>query len=215
MDRLEEIVRAAYDTMIGLDLTDLVVDGCITKAPCGGEIAGPSPVDRAKQGTKRSNVVDGNGIPLGTVTAPANQHDSPVLDPTLDKVGRLRLPEDVTVNLDRGYDSHVTRKELRDRELGAAIAKRRGLPAIRASIRRVVERLNSWQNAFKKLVLCTERRQRALDFYVTFANVVIILTLHGGSSPVACGGLKPIAVRRLIREGWKRYRWESRPARCP
>ena len=38
---------------ITLDLDDLSVDGCITKAPCGGEVAGRSPVDRGKQGTKR------------------------------------------------------------------------------------------------------------------------------------------------------------------
>jgi hypothetical protein len=24
-----------------------------------------------------------------------------------------------------------------------------------------------------------------------------------------------IIVRRLIREGWRRYRWEERPSRCP
>src|SRR4029078_7034252 len=53
----EAVLRAAlagYDQMIGLDLDDLSVDGSITKAPCGGEVAGRSPVDRGKQGTNRS-----------------------------------------------------------------------------------------------------------------------------------------------------------------
>ncbi|MEY9963322.1 hypothetical protein ABIA33_001355 [Streptacidiphilus sp. MAP12-16] len=44
---------AAYDRMIGLELEHLAADGCQTKAPCGGECAGKSPVDRAKQGVKR------------------------------------------------------------------------------------------------------------------------------------------------------------------
>src|SRR6185312_10681289 len=83
MDRLEDTALVAYDRMIGLELDDLAVDGCITKAPCGGEVAGPSPVDRGKQGLKRSTVVDAQGIPLGTVVAPASRHDSPLLDPTL------------------------------------------------------------------------------------------------------------------------------------
>jgi hypothetical protein len=39
----------AYDRMIGLQLHELSVDGCITKAPCGGERAGRSPVDRGKE----------------------------------------------------------------------------------------------------------------------------------------------------------------------
>src|SRR5919108_1576587 len=77
MEKLQEIVLDSYDRMIGLDLTDIVVDCCITKAPCGGEKAGKSPVDRGKGGIKRSTMVDANGIPLGVLSAPANRHDSP------------------------------------------------------------------------------------------------------------------------------------------
>ena len=82
----EDVLKAAlagYDQMIGLDLDDLSVDGSITKAPCGGEVAGRSPVDRGKQGTKRSVACDGDGIPLHLVAARANDHDSPLLEPTL------------------------------------------------------------------------------------------------------------------------------------
>jgi hypothetical protein len=50
MDHLQEIVLEAYDRFIGLLLGDLAVDGCITKAPCGGEKAGRNTVDRGKQG---------------------------------------------------------------------------------------------------------------------------------------------------------------------
>lgn len=48
MDALEEMAREAYDRAIGLDLSDVAVDCCITKAPRGGEMAGRSPVDRGK-----------------------------------------------------------------------------------------------------------------------------------------------------------------------
>ena len=51
-ESLEQIALAAYDRIIGLDLEDLTVDGCIVKAPCGGQAAGRSPVDRGKLGTK-------------------------------------------------------------------------------------------------------------------------------------------------------------------
>jgi hypothetical protein len=40
MDALREIVLEAYGRYIGLDLADLAVDGCTTKAPCEGEKAG-------------------------------------------------------------------------------------------------------------------------------------------------------------------------------
>jgi transposase len=69
-DALEQICLAAYDRIVGLELENLTVDGCIVKAPCGGEMAGKSPVDRGKQGTKRSLLTDGAGIPLGCVIAP-------------------------------------------------------------------------------------------------------------------------------------------------
>src|SRR5215210_4469466 len=51
-DALREEVLEAYDRYIGHELSDVAVDGCITKAPCGGEKAGKSPVDRGKQGIK-------------------------------------------------------------------------------------------------------------------------------------------------------------------
>jgi hypothetical protein len=71
MEKLRQMVLEAYDRMIGLEISEVTVDCCINKAPCGGQRAGRSPVDRGKQGIKRSTVVDANGIPLGAMTAPA------------------------------------------------------------------------------------------------------------------------------------------------
>lgn len=84
--RLRQIALGAYDRIVGLVLEQIAVDGCITKAPGGGECAGRSPVDRGKQGMKRSLMVDGYGIPLGRVLAAASRHDSPLLAPTLDRL---------------------------------------------------------------------------------------------------------------------------------
>src|SRR3954454_8357940 len=83
-DRLRLACLDAYDKMIGLDLADLAVDGCTTKAPCGGECAGRSPVDRGKGGMKRSQLTEGAGVPMATVSAPANTVDHQLLGQTLD-----------------------------------------------------------------------------------------------------------------------------------
>jgi hypothetical protein len=197
MDDLEQMAREAYDRAIGLDLFDVAVDCCITKAPCGGEKAGRSPVDRAKQGLKRSVAVDADGIPLGAVAAPANCHDSPLLGRTLETIeASTELPEDATVHLDRAYDSKVSRELLEDRGLVGMISKK-GKPApIGATKRWVVERTNSWSNAHKKLVWSTEREGRVVDFWIAFSNAIII-------------------VGRLVREAWIRYRWPTRPRRRP
>lgn len=198
MEALRQIALESYDRFIGLELEEVAVDGCITKAPCGGEKAGKSPVDRGKQGTKRSTAVDGKGIPIGGISAGANRHDSPLLVPTLEHAAASvgGLPEEASIHLDRAYDSLLTRERLRERNLIAEIAKK-GQPApLHSGQRWVSERTNSWHNAHKKLVWCTERVGRVIDFWVAFSDVVII-------------------VRRLIREGWIRYRWESRPSRRP
>lgn len=197
IDSLRQMALEAYDRMVGLEPQELAVDSCITKAPCGGEKAGRSPVDRGKRGIKRSVVVDGKGIPLGCVSAPANRHDSPLLAPTLDTARALGLvAQDASVHLDRGYDSKLSRTRLLERELVAQIS-RKGRPApLNATGRWVVERTNAWQNAHKKLVWCTERQGRVVDFWIALSEVVVI-------------------VRRLVREGWTRYRWEGRPSRRP
>jgi transposase len=197
MRRLQQIVLDAYDWMIGLDLSDVAVDCCITKAPCGGQKAGKSPVDRGKGGIKRSMVVDAKGIPLGAIAAPANRHDSPLLEETLDTMEIVgELPERMSVHLDRGYDSKLTRERLKELGLGWEISGK-GKPApFWATNRWVVERTSSWSNAHKKLLWCTERVGRVIDFWLAFSGIVI-------------------TVGRLVRSGWTHYRWEGRPCRRP
>ena len=197
MGELEGMAFEAYDRTIGLELSEVAVDRCTTKAPCGGEKAGRSPVERGKRGIKRSVAVDARGIPLGVVSAPANRHDSPLLGQTLDAARASGLlPEGASIRLDRGYDSEATRQRLRVRHLLAEISVK-GKPApLNATGRWIVERTNSWQNAHKKLVWCTERRARVVNFWIAFSNVVII-------------------VGRLVREAWIHYRWDGRPLRRP
>lgn len=198
MDNLEQMARQAYDRTIGLDVADMAVDCCITKAPCGEQKAGRSPVHRGKQGIKRSVAVDADGIPLGFATAPANRHDSPLLGETMDSMEEIlgAVPEPVRVHLDRGYDSDLTRKRLAERDLIGVISQKGKSAPLQATNRWVVERTNSWQNAHKKLVWCTEREGRVIDFWVAFSNAIVI-------------------VGRLVRQAWVRYRWEGRPHRRP
>lgn len=197
--QLEQIVLAAYDQIVGLDLADVTVDGQITKAPCGGEAAGRSPVDRGKQGIKWSRLTDGHGIPLGCVVAGANRNDSPLLRPTLEKLGRfdLALPEQIRVHLDAGYDSKVTR-ELLD-ELGCEwqIQPKGEVVPINHTRRWVVERTNSWYSrGFNFTAICTERRVAVINALLALMTAIIV-------------------IRRLIRAAWSTHRWDVRPRRRP
>jgi len=196
-EQLKMIVLGAYDRIVGLLLTTSPIDGCITKAPGGGEVAGRSPVDRGKQGMKRSNMVEGKGIPLDRVLAGADRHDSPLLGPTLDKLDTFGpLPENVTVHLDAGYDSQVTRDLLGARELRSEVAHKGDKAPIQAGRRWHVERTNAWHNAFNRLQRCYGRKERVIDAFFDLADAIITL-------------------RGLIRQAWTLYRWDNRPARRP
>jgi hypothetical protein len=192
-DRLRLACLDAYETMIGLDLADVAVDGCTTKAPCGGECAGRSPVDRAKGGLKRSQLTDGAGIPLATVSAPANTVDHALLPETLDALKDFQpLPAGATAHLDAGYDYRPCREALDERGLLGQIAHR-GEPApIQVGQRWVVERTNSWLNDFGRLRRCTERCRACVDAYLALAAAIV-------------------TVRALCRAAWLLYRWDTRP----
>jgi transposase len=190
---LQALVLAQYDRGIGLDLDGRAVDGCVSKAPCGGEAAGRSPVGRGKQGPKRSTVTDAQGIPLHPVAAGANRSDAPRLGPALAGLAAAApRPAAATVHLDRADDGAPSRA-LRD-ELGFAGAiARRGVPApLQAGKRRVVERTQSWLNGYGKLRRCTEKRAAAVDFSPFLAAAFVV-------------------VRRPIQRARPRSRWPGRP----
>ena len=196
-EQVRRAVLGAYDRLFGLELEHLAMDGCITKAPCGGQVAGPSPVDRRKQGLKRSVATDAGGIPLAAVPAPANQRDDRLLAATLDAIGVIGpLPEQPTMHLDAGYDYQPCRQMLTGRGMVGEIATRGQPTPDQAGRRWVIERTHAWGNQYGKLRWCTERRRLVVEFWLALAGAVIVFG-------------------RLLRRAWTCYRWEGRPRRRP
>ena len=158
---------AAYDRIVGLDLSEVAIDGSLHKAPCGGEGTGPNPTDRAKSGWKWSIATDANGIPIGWITNGANRNDCVLLPATLDDVAARGLLEEVeTLHLDRGYDNAIVRSECESRGItDYVIAERRAKgttkhqPAHRVGLgqRWPVERTNSWFSNYGQLRRNTDR----------------------------------------------------------
>jgi len=157
---------AGYDKIIGLDLSDVAVDGSLHKSPCGGQGTGKNPTDRSKLGWKWSILTDAAGIPIGWTCDGANRNDSILLAPTLDAAGARGLLVDVgTLWLDRGYDSEITRLRLAERAIDdAIIAKKRKRGDTTAKqnqpmgLRWPVERTNSWLSNYGQLRRNTDRK---------------------------------------------------------
>ena len=135
-----------------------------------GDLVGPNPTDRGKNGTKRSVVVEADGGPLGIVIAGANVHDTKLLAATLEAIVVAR-PEPTDQEpqhlcLDKGYDNptgesaasqhgyvpHIRR--IGEEKLDSQRRKRR--PARRW----VVERTLSWISKCRGLLVRYEKNAR-------------------------------------------------------
>ncbi len=178
MPHLHALALAQYDHLIGLDLRHVCVDGCITKAPGGGAVAGRSPVDRGKQGRKRSLLTDAAGVPLHLVAAGANCPDSRLLGETLTGLDRVAgVPPGLPVLLDRGYLGAPVQTVLAARGCIGVLPAPGVAAAGSVGERWVVERTHSWLNDFGRLRRCPERRAAVVDLYLFLAATIIIIRL--------------------------------------
>jgi transposase len=175
---------SGYDRIIGLDLSEVAVDGSLHKSPCGGGGTGKNPTDRAKLGWKWSVLTDKVGIPFGWTADGANRNDSVLLAPTLENAERRGLTEEIeTIWLDRGYDSAATRARLAEARIDDAVIARkrkRGKPAketkkLPMGLRWPVERTNSWLSNYGQLRRNTDRRTAHRLAQFAFA-VALLLT---------------------------------------
>ncbi|MFH1105457.1 MAG: IS5 family transposase [Actinomycetota bacterium] len=165
-DRLVEEAIAGYDKIIGLDLSEVSIDGSQHKAPFGGEGTGRNPTDRGKQGWKWSVAADRDGIPLGWATDGANRHDTILLGPTLASVAERGLIADIeTLHLDRGYDNPKVRALIAAvgiDDLVCAHRRPRGEATepkpVPLGMRWPIERTNSWLSNYGQLRRNTDRR---------------------------------------------------------
>ena len=142
--------------------------------PCGicpgsrGAATGANPTDRGKQGTKRSLLTDGAGIPLALVVEGANRHDVKRLCATLDgivvarRVPSQEHPEHRCLDgasdadwvrevvRERGYQDHLGRRGQQKQEKAWTPGSRAG--------RWVVERTHSWLNGSRRLLVRWEKK---------------------------------------------------------
>jgi len=182
--RLEDEVRAGYDRLIGLDLSEVALDGSLHKAPCGGEDTGPNPTDRAKLGWKWSVAVDAAGIPIGWTIAGANRNDSILLVPTLEAVAANGLLDEIgTLHLDRGYDSRVTRARLDALGVEDAVIQRRGTKhpgdtkqRLTLGLRWIVEATNSWWSNYGQLRRSTDRKSIHRHTALSLATTILMIS---------------------------------------
>src|SRR5262249_27009184 len=141
-----------------IDWSYAIVDSCSVRAVCGGTKTGPHPTDRAKRGSKRHLICDGQGIPLAVRLTGANRNDSQEALALVDAIPLLQGERGrpwcrpACVLGDRGYDAAAIRRGLRARHIVPWLATRRTRHGSRLGRWRwVVERTLAWLNQFRRL----------------------------------------------------------------
>jgi transposase len=163
-----------------LDMHTAIIDSTQVRAFGGGELTGPSPVDRRKTGTKYTLLVDRHGVPLVIQTASANTSDHrQILSTTVafpqvgGKPGRPKTHPD-RLYADAGYDSDATRCILRFLGIEPHI-RRKNSPhgSHLGKIRWVVERTISWVKGLRRMRIRYDRLGTMIDAWTTMAAAVV------------------------------------------
>ena len=155
------------------------------QGPFRGDLVGPNPTDRAKNGVKRSLLVDAHGGPLAVVVAGANVRDDKLLAATLNAV--IAEPPEPTKEapqhlcLDKGYDNKASREVVQERDYVAHIRRigeeekddegRKRYPARRW----VVERTLGWLSKCRAILV---RYEKKASNYLGLIKVACILLWH-------------------------------------
>jgi transposase len=136
---------------------DLILDSCAVRAKRGGDLTGPNPTDRGKQGTKYHVAVTGDGVPVACVATAANVNDTVMFERLFLSAWAV-LARIATVFADKGYDAEHHRALCRRFQVEPHI-HRRGQPHGSGLGKRrwPVERSLAWALENRRLALRYDR----------------------------------------------------------
>ena len=164
------VLVAECDQLGLVDWQWQAADGSMGKARNGGDQIGPNPADRAKPGSKKSLLVDGQGGPLGIVVAPANVNDHVLLKETIEAIvvkrPRPTEKEPQHLCLDAGYHNQMSRETVKEHHYQGHIRPARVKGPARKSKKKypprrwVVERTFGWLSKCRGLLVRYEKKSR-------------------------------------------------------
>jgi transposase len=186
----EELQRVLLDRLRAadrLDFSRVTVDSSHVQAKRGRSSpkVGPSPVDRARPGSKHHVLTEAHGIPLRVSLTGGHRNDVTQLLPLVDSLGPVRgkrgRPRRKPRRLyaDRGYDHDVYRRRLRERGITPKIA-RRGEPhgSGLGRVRWVAESAIAWLHGPRRLRTRWETRDDMHDAFLQLTHCMTLARKH-------------------------------------
>lgn len=164
----------------GYRLYECFVDATFSKAKGGGDGIGKTKVGK---GVKIMVLVDARGLPVAIDTAPANRHESHLVQQMFDFMLSDDAPERIIG--DKAYDDDRLDDELADdgiEMIAPHRANRRpenktqdGRPLRRAKRRWTVERTIAWLQHFRRLCIRWERSTALFQGFLHFSCTLLLL----------------------------------------
>ena len=130
--------------------------------------------------------VERTGVPIGVITAAANEAETELLGPVLSTIPEgVALPIETPVILDRSYDSDPLRAQMKEANFILISPHRRnrvkeptndGRRMRRYQRRWIVERTISWLHSFRRLTIRQEYYSFLFDGFVHLACALIAIS---------------------------------------
>ncbi|TLS41360.1 IS5 family transposase [Streptomyces montanus] len=177
---LHESLLVELHAVGALDWSRAVIDGSHVRAMKGGPKTGPSPVDRARTGSKHHLITEAHGIPLAASLTGGNRNDVTQLmllieavPPVRGRRGRPRRRPD-RLYADRGYDHDKYRKQVRAVGITPVIARRGTEHGSGLGVHRwVVEQSFALLHWFRRLRIRWENRDDIHEVFLILGCALI------------------------------------------
>ena len=182
-EQLQQVLLDELRAADQLDFSRAVVDSSYIQAKRGrgSPKAGPSPVDRARPGSKHHVITDACGTPLAVLLTRANCHDVTQLLPLVDAVPQVRgkpgrpRRKPRAMYADCAYDSNDRREVLREQGITPHFARRkRAHGSGLGRLRWVVEAAIAWLHGPRRLRIRWETRDDMHEALLQLGHCMIL-----------------------------------------
>jgi transposase len=182
--RLHGLLLAKLNEADRIDWSRAAIDSSHVRAFGGAKKTGPSPVDRARSGSKHHLIACGRGTPLAVSLTGGNRNDITqmvrlvdAMPPVRGRRGRPRRHPRMLYG-DRAYHSREGRNELRRRHIPARIAWPKSPHGSGLGAKRwVFERTTAWLHQYRRLRIRYKRRDDTHEAFLAIGCSLICLKL--------------------------------------